>query len=39
LANRPHVARVAGGQPLDPDLDASAPTHISQIVEPRGELG
>ena len=34
-----HVAGIAGGEPLDPGLDTSAPTHVPQAVEPRSELG
>jgi hypothetical protein len=39
LANRLHIAGVAGSEPLDAGLDPSAPTHVPQVVEPRGELG
>lgn len=39
LANRLHIAGIAGGEPLDPGLDTSAPTHVAQVVEPCGELG
>jgi len=39
LTNRLHIAGIAGGEPLDPGLDTSAPTQVPQVVEPRGELG
>src|SRR5574337_45049 len=37
FTHRLHVARVAGGEPFDPDQDSSACLNVAQAVEPLGE--